>query len=51
MKSPSELFRVEIINDSRYYVCMVCGRRYAVRSGIVQHVKRKHLNMLKYGKM
>jgi hypothetical protein len=27
----------------RMYKCRVCGREYYTRSGVRQHVKRKHL--------
>ncbi|MEM2587629.1 MAG: hypothetical protein QXV23_04950 [Candidatus Bathyarchaeia archaeon] len=42
-KSPSQLFIARVIDGSRFYICLKCGRRYITRSGISQHVKRKHL--------
>lgn len=46
MGSPSELYSVRIVGGARYYVCMVCGRRYLSRSGVRQHVRSRHGDIL-----
>lgn len=39
---PSDLFLKAEINGEYMYQCIICGKTYYTRTGVKQHVVRKH---------